>query len=93
MHISDNKLASLPEGIGLGMTHLTSIFLSGNELTEIPISLARLEKLTHFNVSKNKLKWLPWRLHSSQNVWTDQNEFVNEPSEQQHGEMVIQFLP
>jgi len=92
VHISYNKLAALPEGIGFGMTHLTSIFLSNNELTEIPLGLARLEKLTHFNVSNNKLKWLPWRLHSCQNVWTNQNEFVTEPSEQQHGEMVNDIL-
>jgi leucine-rich repeat protein SHOC2 len=67
LHLSGNKLTSLPLDIGK-LTHLTCIELRGNQLTSIPASIGNLQKLTHLDLRSNQLSSLPASIDNLTNL-------------------------
>ncbi|AFY92033.1 leucine-rich repeat domain-containing protein [Chamaesiphon minutus] len=58
LHLSGNKLTSLPSDIGK-LTKLTCIELSSNKLTSLPASIGNLNNLIHLDLRGNQLSFLP----------------------------------
>lgn len=67
LHLSKNKLTSLPLDIGK-LTHLTCIELRGNQLTSLPASIGNLRKLTHLDLRSNQLSSLPASIDNLTNL-------------------------
>jgi leucine-rich repeat protein SHOC2 len=67
LHLSRNKLTSLPLDIGK-LTHLTCIELRGNQLTSLPASIGNLQKLTHLDLRSNQLSSLPASIDNLTNL-------------------------
>jgi leucine-rich repeat protein SHOC2 len=67
LHLSKNKLTSLPLDIGK-LTHLTCIELRGNQLTSLPASIGNLTKLTHLDLRSNQLSSLPASIDNLTNL-------------------------
>jgi leucine-rich repeat protein SHOC2 len=67
LHLSKNKLTSLPLDIGK-LTHLTCIELRGNQLTSLPASIGNLQKLTHLDLRSNQLSSLPASIDNLTNL-------------------------
>jgi leucine-rich repeat protein SHOC2 len=67
LHLSRNKLTSLPFNIGK-LTHLTCVDLRDNQLTSLPASIGNLTKLTHLDLQRNQLASLPVSIDNLTNL-------------------------
>jgi leucine-rich repeat protein SHOC2 len=67
LHLSRNKLTSLPFNIGK-LIHLTCVDLRDNQLTSLPASIGNLTKLTHLDLQRNQLASLPVSIDNLTNL-------------------------
>jgi leucine-rich repeat protein SHOC2 len=67
LHLSKNKLTSLPFNIGK-LTNLTCLDLRRNQLTSLPASIGNLNNLTHLDLQRNKLSFLPASIDNLTNL-------------------------
>lgn len=67
--LSDNGLVEIPADFGILNSSLERLVLSGNCLTQIPISLCRgLAQLRHLDLSKNRIRELTDKLRELTNI-------------------------
>lgn len=69
LNISDTTLKSVPPQLS-NLTNLQTILLFGNELTELPQCIGKLDKLKVLDVSRNKLASVPQELSELVNLTT-----------------------
>ncbi|OUC15727.1 MAG: hypothetical protein B0A82_05270, partial [Alkalinema sp. CACIAM 70d] len=58
LHLNNNSLKTIPDWIG-NFTELTELYLWGNQIEELPASIAHLTKLTELSLGRNPLKIIP----------------------------------
>ncbi|KAK6429024.1 hypothetical protein LTR95_014832, partial [Oleoguttula sp. CCFEE 5521] len=59
MFLANNRLTTLPREL-FKLEYITVLSLRNNELSELAPSIAQLRRLREFNVSSNRLRYLPW---------------------------------
>ncbi|KAL8386982.1 hypothetical protein RB595_010246 [Gaeumannomyces hyphopodioides] len=61
LYLGTNRLTRIPAAV-FDLSCLTVLSLRNNHLTELPPCIAQLRNLDHFNISFNRLRWLPREL-------------------------------
>ena len=74
LDLSRNELEHLPSSAFLQNSKLTALDLSHNKLKELPNSICNLVELCHLNISFNRLRCLPRRIHQLRCLRTLQAE-------------------
>jgi Leucine-rich repeat (LRR) protein len=59
LDLGHNRLRRVPDSIGDIESLTDFLFLHDNELTELPLSLMRLDRLRYLNISENAFEVLP----------------------------------
>lgn len=94
LNVCNNRLTSIPSGIGL-LKKLHTLNLGLNQLETLPSSIAALKELRHIGLSDNRFTQVPLclsRLNKLEKVNLDRNPLLTEQAASSESVMVTERL-